>query len=79
MEDILELAAIHDKAMGVRGYFILENLENYRSVRLAMVPVSNEGKDMLTRIADDGSEESAIYDFTQPCPHLCDDQSPLYK
>jgi hypothetical protein len=79
MEDILDLAEMHKEATWVRGYFIIENPDKFTNVRLALVPVSPDGKDILTKKGLEGEEESTIYDFTQPCPHLCDEKSPMFN
>jgi hypothetical protein len=78
MKDIIDLAKMHEDAIAVRGYFILNDPKRFTDVRIALVPVGEDGKDILFRKNLAGEEQSTIYDFTQPCPHLCDEGSPLY-
>lgn len=79
IQDIVELGKMHQECEGVRGYFSLEEPEKFTSVKMILVPVDKNGHDILSKPAgDNGEEESTIYDFTQPCPHLCDTVSPLY-
>lgn len=78
MKDIIDLAKMHEEAIAVRGYFILNDPKHFTDVRIALVPVGADGKDILARKGPAGDEQSTIYDFTQPCPHLCDKDSPLY-
>lgn len=80
MKDIMDLAKMHEEAIAVRGYFTLADPKHFTDVKIALVPVDKHGKDILHRPGKAGEEEghSTIYDFTQPCPHLCDKESPLY-
>jgi len=78
----------HDKDLsGVRVYFgltmdltpIIPDPATYR-MRGSIVAVGTDGKDIITKPGCDGSENGIgdIYDFTAPCPDLCDTASPLF-
>ncbi len=76
-EDILELLA--EGIDGVRAYVGVD--ENDKE-KLMMVGTkhnteTNIYEDMLPN--GTGSLNGNIYDFTSPCPHMCDPKSALYK
>lgn len=56
-------------AVGIRAY--LANTNNNEK-KLLLVGVDAEGKDMI-----DYNEGKFVYDFTTPCPAMCDQGSPL--
>jgi len=89
--DLLEaLAEINDKgeqAEGIRAYIGVEKvpvkgkLKKHKYVeKLMIVGVDKEGKDILS--SSDGltldPSSGGIFDFSQPCPPVCDKDSPLY-
>jgi hypothetical protein len=78
IQDIIELAKMHEEAVGVRAYLMLPDPQQIGTVKIAIVPVTKDGKDILTKKNETSDEQSTIYDFTQPCPHLCDTDSKLY-
>lgn len=79
--DIQNLMDIHkdENIVGVRGYMSLADPNDPSSVRFILVPVNAEGKDVLQKPGEEGSDATTIYDFTQPCPAFCDTTSPLYS
>lgn len=72
----------------VRAYIGVAKYENHDTKppeimyqeKLLIVGVDKDGKDMIKavdpNVLGDG-EEDDIYDFTDPCPNLCDPDSPL--
>jgi hypothetical protein len=77
---------------GVRVYLSLENGGDYASADVLLVPVvkTNDDppgptntQDLLiplpcAQTAADSEELYSIYDFTRPCPDICDINSPLF-
>jgi hypothetical protein len=70
--------------LGIEVYVDPDTGENVSEEKLMIVGVNKNGKDMIKTVkgADgalisdpDGDED--IYDFTRPCPSLCDPDSPL--
>lgn len=67
----------------VRAYIGVEKKEVEGEIvfieKLMLVGVDKNGKDMIS--SADGvtldEEGGDIYDFSEPCPNLCDDESPL--
>jgi hypothetical protein len=78
IQDIIELAKMHEGIEGVRAYLMLPDPQQIATVKVAIVPVTKDGKDVLRKKSETSDEQSTIYDFTQPCPHLCDTDSELY-
>jgi hypothetical protein len=78
IQDIIELAKMHEDVEGVRAYLMLPDPQQIATVKVAIVPVTKDGKDILRKKNETSDEQSTIYDFTQPCPHLCDTDSQLY-
>ena len=78
IQDIIELAKMHEDVEGVRAYLMLPDPQQIATLKVAIVPVTKEGKDILRKKSETSDEQSTIYDFTQPCPHLCDTDSDLY-
>lgn len=69
----------------VRGYLAMDESStegNPGLVHILLLPVA-EKKDIIhvSETDKDGTEiqESAIYDFSAPCPDVCDVSSPLYS
>lgn len=81
MEDIRNLALFHN-AIAVRAYLCLTAENDPSTAKVVLVPIDEKGNDILTippeQQSGDAVEDSAIYDFTQPCPQTCDFNSPLY-
>ncbi|QTE24137.1 hypothetical protein [Polaribacter cellanae] len=83
-KDLIEVLQ-EEGVAGVRGYIGVEKLkvegENVFIEKLMIVGVDKNGKDMLKLSSEDAdvldSEGGDIYDFTEPCPSACDDDSPL--
>ena len=72
-----------DGVESVRGYIGVErqniNGENVFIEKLIIVGVNAAGKDMISSMnGEDLDQDSGfIYDFSRPCPNLCDPESPL--
>lgn len=87
MDDIKALYDKHkDHAVAVRAYFTYceQTLETDTSVMIPevsvlLVPVNHKDEDMLSPDLSLGAGKSSVYDFTKPCPDMCDKQSPLYS
>ncbi|GAA3982105.1 hypothetical protein [Mucilaginibacter dorajii] len=88
--DVKDLLADQPKAKAIRLYLSLQDPEFPYQITGMLVPVDANNRDMLTKkiSADDTSSvsgilsnatASTIYDFTQPCPSLCDTSSPLFN
>lgn len=81
-----------DSIAGVRAYFTLNNkfaeeLTNEVTFVMVLVRASDTkpfGDDVLYLPSTDGSNGSSVagnsnvYDYTTPCPHVCDVDSPLF-
>ncbi|MEE9407024.1 MAG: hypothetical protein V3V28_02995 [Polaribacter sp.] len=69
---------INEKGVAsIRGYL---GVDENNVEKLLIVGVNAQGKDMITipksdlRAIGDGGD---IYDFSEPCPSVCDDDSPI--
>ena len=53
------------------------------TLKLVLVPVDVNNLDVLSiqvpGISGSDETQSSIYDFTSPCPQLCDIDSPLFE
>ncbi|MBL7700736.1 MAG: hypothetical protein JNM14_00680 [Ferruginibacter sp.] len=82
MEDIASLADF-TKCTSVRAYLGMANSTDVSTLKLVLVPVDANNLDVLSTEVPDGSggfvEQSSIYDFSTPCPQLCDIDSPLFE
>ncbi|SFD26661.1 hypothetical protein SAMN05518672_1011357 [Chitinophaga sp. CF118] len=88
MDDIMALYEKHkDDAKGVRAYFTKKEqefigpdplLHKKPEISVVLVPVNHNDEDMISPECTLVAGESNIYDFTKPCPDLCDLSSPLY-
>ncbi|MFD0751620.1 hypothetical protein ACFQZS_15825 [Mucilaginibacter calamicampi] len=92
--DIIDMAKqceADESIAGVRAYFTLNNefsetIKNEVKFVMVLVRVSESkafGDDVLYASSDNGNgapggEPSNVYDFTKPCPDVCDPDSPLY-
>jgi hypothetical protein len=82
--DVKDLLADQPNAKSIRLYLSLQHPEFPYQITGMLVPVDSNNRDMLTKklSTDDiasSATASTIYDFTTPCPSLCDTQSPLYN
>lgn len=87
--DVKDLLADQPKAKSIRLYLSLQDPEFPYQITGMLVPVDANNRDMLTKkLSDDNgdlsgvlssAEASTIYDFTKPCPSICDTQSPLFN
>lgn len=81
MSDIQNLADFTD-CPSVRAYLAMETPGDISTLKIILVPVNQKNNDVLSIQVPDGSggmvEQSAIYDFTTPCPQACDVNSPLF-
>jgi len=80
--DIDNLADFHN-AIAVRAYLCLEVADDPSTAKVVIVPVDEKGNDIIAIPSppteqSDQLVQSSIYDFTQPCPQMCDYSSPLY-
>jgi hypothetical protein len=79
MIDITELSEFY-KCPSVRAYLAMEVPGDVSTLKVVLVPVDAKGNDILEIPAQEGLvEQSTIYDFTSPCPQLCDINSPLFQ
>lgn len=87
MSDIDFLKKQHPEAASMRLYLSIPDPNFPLQICGMLVPVDAQNQDMLTHdipagTADkdilDNAATSTIYDFTQPCPTMCNTQSPLF-
>jgi hypothetical protein len=83
LDDLVNAAALTQKygGTGVRAYIGLNEEGDPTSAKLAIVPISEKGQDILKvpeLFQAAAEEESTIFDFTNPCPQACDLNSPLF-
>ncbi|HEY0271805.1 MAG TPA: hypothetical protein VGC22_01415 [Chitinophaga sp.] len=88
MDDITYLREQHPDAKSIRIYLSIADPSLPLQITGMLVPVSYNNRDMLYKQDPDGRPESelrldaavsTVYDFTQPCPTLCDPSSPLFR
>lgn len=88
--DVKDLMEDHPQAKSIRLYLSLQDPDYPYQITGMLVPVDANNHDMLTKksvsegLISEGeivnsASESTIYDFTQPCPALCDTASPLFN
>lgn len=86
-EDIDQLKTDHPNASSIRLYLSISDTNRPFRICGMLVPVDINNNDMLTAAENDMSKEeimtsasaSTIYDFTLPCPTVCDTKSPLFN
>lgn len=81
MSDMINLSDFqYQDCNNVRAYLGMSVPGDITSLKLVIVPVDANGQDVLkiTPPGDGAAEQSAIYDFTSPCPSVCDVDSPLF-
>lgn len=78
MEDIVSLSKF-ERGISVRAYFGMSVPGDISSLKLVLVPVDKDNKDILSIQAPDGTDQSSIYDLTTTCPQYCDIDSPLFS
>lgn len=82
MEDIVSLSDF-SQCPSVRAYLGMTDPTDISTIKLVLVPVDSNNLDILSIPVPDGSggvvEQSSIYDFSTPCPQLCDIASPLFE
>lgn len=78
MVDITQLAKFY-KCDSVRAYLSMAIPGDVTSLKIILVPVDAAGNDILSIPDNTGAAQSTIYDFTSPCPQLCDINSPLFQ
>ncbi|KAB8153507.1 hypothetical protein EZY14_009745 [Kordia sp. TARA_039_SRF] len=67
----------------IRAYIGVDDTDGHQP-HLVIVGVNAEGEDIIYKAAGEGCEDSdgsvntGLYDFSQPCPTTCDTSSPLY-
>jgi hypothetical protein len=77
MVDITQLAEFY-KCTSVRAYLAMTVPGDISTLKIVLVPVDASGNDILSVPTADGAAQSSIYDFTSPCPQICDINSPLF-
>ena len=77
--DADELRCIIDEAGAkyMRIYFAINEDLPEDNHKLVMVPVDEEGYDMVARKTNADDDGSNVFDFTMPCPPTCDATSAL--
>lgn len=82
MQDITSLADF-TKCPSVRAYLAMGVPGDISTLKLILVPVDANNKDILSIPVPDSAgaftDQSSIYDFTSPCPSICDIDSPLFE
>lgn len=82
MTDITALADF-TKCPSVRAYLGMSDPKDISTLKLVLVPVDPTNNDILSIPVANGlgtiTDQSSIYDFTSPCPQLCDIDSPLFE
>jgi hypothetical protein len=87
MEDIDYLKMQHPDAHSIRLYMSIPDPDFPFQICGMLVPVDAQNKDMLTLASSENVTEaemmndatnSTVYDFTQPCPSMCNTSSPLF-
>jgi hypothetical protein len=73
----------HNTLSGVRAYFAVKvtDMDLDDDVTALIVAVDKNGKDIINTskgLLGEDDEDSEIYDFTRPCPDICDPESPLF-
>lgn len=77
MTDVASLAEF-TKCTSVRAYLGMSTPGDISTLKLVMVPVDDKNNDILSIPVPGGTTQSSIYDFTSPCPSICDINSPLF-
>jgi hypothetical protein len=71
-----------NELQGVRAYFAIKEADEAlpNDVTALIVPVDLKGNDIINTGVSLGedTEDTDIYDFTKPCPDVCDPESPLF-
>lgn len=73
--DILKEAT--PQAVKFRAYLGLDNSTSQATPRLILVGVDANGNDITSAVDRNGQPVPTFFDFNQPCPPLCDCNSPL--
>ena len=81
IETFRNLIAINPEADGIRVYLGLKTAGDPKSLTALLVPVI-DGNDIVvapkTAPGDgDGDDDDNVYNFSQTCPPICDNNSPL--
>jgi len=88
MADIDALRQQHPDASSIRLYLSLPVAEYQFQICGMLVPVDAQNKDLLTLASNENvtqdemlndASNSTVYDFTQPCPTMCDTGSALFN
>ena len=88
--DVQDLMEDHPDAKSIRLYLSLQDPDFPYQITGMLVPVDANNRDMLTKksVSDgtmsqedilNNAASSTVYDFTQPCPSMCDTASPLFN
>lgn len=82
LEDLKEVIAEPNVA-NVRAYIGIDIADD-NEPHLIIVGVNSAGEDIIYKAAgkgcvdSDGTVNTGLYDFSDPCPTTCDTKSPLY-
>jgi len=88
MNDINWLMQQHPDATSIRLYMSVPDMDYEYHITGMLVPVDAQNQDMLYVNSDDNmamedrmndTSGSTIYDFTAPCPSMCNTTSPLFN
>ncbi len=73
---------VKSSLIGVRTYFAIKPTDHDLpdEVTALVVAVDKQGNDLINTTSGLGAEDEGteIYDFTRPCPDVCDPESPLF-
>ena len=79
MIDIEWLRAQHPEAQCFRIYMGIADLRYPGKISGMLVAVNNQNQDLVSEVMTGSAADSGVYDVTQPCPTVCDTQSPLFS
>ncbi len=78
MTDIQQLAQF-TKCTSVRAYLALATPGDISTLKIILVPVDANNNDITGIPGAGNTVDSTIFDFTSPCPKICDINSPLFQ
>ena len=82
-DDLKEVLA-EPNVVNVRAYIGIDTTDDNKP-HLIIVGINEAGEDVIYAAAgegcddEDGTKNTGLYDFSQPCPTTCDINSPLYS
>jgi hypothetical protein len=83
-DEITDFFTIYaNKGIGVRAYIGLEDPQGSQplvsNLKLIFVATEKDRDGVDRDIIVSSNGEKFVFDLSKPCPHACDDQSPLYN